>query len=190
MFYETELRQYVRVLPTVFGQDTKTAILGELNENFTKSISKEIGIVISIIEIKKVGDGIIIPGDGAPYYDTTFTALVFKPELQEIVPGIITDIAEFGAFMSIGPLDGMIHIGQTMDDFVSYSKTGVLTGKETKRTLKVKDYCNARVIAISYKNLEDPKIGLTMRQQGLGKEEWMIEPKEDKKTKKKQETKK
>ncbi|MBU1204061.1 MAG: DNA-directed RNA polymerase [Nanoarchaeota archaeon] len=189
MFYETELRQYVRVSPMMFNFDTKTAILKELNESFTKNPSKEVGIIIAIIEIKKIGDGIIIQGDGAPYYDTTFKALVFKPELQEVIHGVVTDITEFGAFMSIGPLDGMIHIGQTMDDFVSYSKTGVLTGKETKRTLKIRDNCKARVVAVSYKNIENPKVGLTMRQAGLGREEWMSEivkkPKETKNQKKK-----
>jgi DNA-directed RNA polymerase subunit E' len=179
MFYEIKLRQYIRVPPTLFELDTKTAILKELNENFTKSITKSIGLVIAILEIKEVGDGIIIPGDGAPYYDTVFTVLAFKPELQEVVHGIVTDITEFGAFMSIGPLDGMIHIGQAMDDFVSYNKSGSLTGKETKRVLKVKDVCKARIVAASYKNVEDPKIGLTMRQPGLGKDDWGTDSKKE-----------
>lgn len=177
MFYETNLRQYVRLPPSDFEMDTKEAILKELNEHVTKSITKEIGMIIAIIEIIKVGEGIIIPGDGAPYYDTTFKALVFKPELQEVVNGIVTDLTEFGAFVSIGPIEGMIHKGQTMDDFVSYSKTGVFTGKDTKRTLKVKDFCISRIIAVSYKNMDDPKIGMTMRQPGLGKEEWKLEEK-------------
>jgi DNA-directed RNA polymerase subunit E' len=69
----------------------------------------------------------------------------------------------------------MIHISQTMDDFVSFAKEKVLTGKDTKRILKIDDICRARVIAVSYKDLANPKIGLTMRQQGLGKLEWLTE---------------
>jgi DNA-directed RNA polymerase subunit E'/Rpb7 len=42
--------------------------------------------------------------------------------------------------------------------------------------LKVGDICKARIIAVSYKDLSNPKIGLTMRQIGLGKDEWNIEP--------------
>jgi DNA-directed RNA polymerase subunit E' len=40
--------------------------------------------------------------------------------------------------------------------------------------LKDGDLCLARVVAISHKG-DDPKIGLTMRQPGLGKIEWVKE---------------
>ena len=57
------------------------------------------------------------------------------------------------------------------------SKEKVLVGKETKRTLKINDICRARVIAVSYKDVANPKLGLTMRQIGLGKQEWYEEEK-------------
>ena len=44
------------------------------------------------------------------------------------------------------------------------------------RVLKKKDACLARIVAISYKG-DLPKIGLTMRQPGLGKIEWINEEK-------------
>jgi len=92
-----------------------------------------------------------------------------------VVHGKIKDIADFGAFINIGPLDGMIHISQTMNDFVSFSKDKTLQGKDSKRSLKVNDVCVARVIAVSYKDIANPKLGLTMRQQGLGREDWVEE---------------
>jgi len=84
----------------------------------------------------------------------------------------IEEITNFGAFINMGAIRGMIHISQTMDDYVSFSNTGTLTGKDGKRTLAVGDNCMARIVAISYKG-EEPKIGLTMRQPGLGKLEWI-----------------
>lgn len=103
--------------------------------------------------------------------------MVYKPELQELVYGQISQITNFGAFVNIGALEAMIHISQTMDDYVSFSKSGALIGRNTKRALKKGDLCIARIIAISYKSLP-PKIGLTMRQPGLGKIEWIQEEKE------------
>jgi len=169
MFYEVTLKSHIRVPPNLFGDDTKESILKRLREQFNTMVSKDFGIIIVVSDIESVGEGVIIPGDGAAYYDTTFKVLAFKPELQEVVLGTITDITDFGAFMDIGPVDGMIHISQTMDDFVNFSKTNVLTGKETKKSLKVKDSCRARIIAVSYKNINEPKIGLTMRQPRFGK---------------------
>ena len=124
-------------------------------------------------DVDDVKEGVIVPGDGAAFYETTFTLLTFKPEVQEVIPGKIKDLADFGAFITMGPIDGMIHISQTMDDYVSFSKDKSLLGKESKKTLKVGDKCRARIIAVSYKDITNPKFGLTMRQPGLGRFDWI-----------------
>jgi DNA-directed RNA polymerase subunit E' len=180
MFYEIEAKSHVRVPPSSFKGDIKVAITDEIGKKYDSFISKDFGVVIGVTDIMNIGEGIIIPGDGAAYYDTTFKLLTFKPELQEVLSGKVIEISDFGAFINLGPLDGMAHISQTMDDYVSFSKTNTLTGKESKRSLKVGDMCKARIIAVSYKDVANPKIGLTMRQQGLGKEEWLEEDKRKK----------
>lgn len=184
MFYKIELRDHIRVPPNLFGLPLEEAIIKRINAKYTGFISKDLGIVVDVPGLKGIGEGIIIPGDGASYYDVLFELLTFKPEMQEMVLGKIRDIAEFGAFINIGPIDGMIHISQTMDDFVSFSKDKTLTGKETKRTLKVNDVCRARIIAISFKDVLNPKLGLTMRQPGLGKLDWIKEEPAEKAAKK------
>lgn len=175
MFYEVDVKSHIRVPPHLFGEEIMDAVGKQLHQQFEGYISKDLGIVIGVIGVLSVGEGVIIPGDGAAYYETTFKLIVYRPELQEIVIGKITDISDFGAFLEMGPLDGMIHISQTMDDFVSFSKSNVLTGKQSKRSLKVGDLCRARIIAVSYKDMHNPKVGLTMRQPQLGKLEWIKE---------------
>lgn len=177
MFYLVEVEDHVRVEPKHFGLPTKEAVEKQLNENYVDSVSKEMGKVISVVSVDSVSDGVIIPGDGAAFYKSNFKVLVWKPELHELVYATVAEITSFGAFMQIGPIQGMIHISQTMEDYVSLSKTGTLSGKSSKRTLAKGDECLARLVAISFKSGE-PKIGLTMRQTGLGKIDWM---KEDKK---------
>lgn len=173
MFYKTELKDHIRVSPRYFDLEVKDAVLKAIKQKFEGYIDADIGVVIDVTDIKDINEGVIIPGDGASYYDTTFEILNFKPELKEVVVGKIKDIADFGAFISMGPIEGMVHISQTMDDFVSFSKEKVLTGKESSRLLKVGDQCRARIIAVSFKDIANPKIGLTMRQLGLGKPEWI-----------------
>ena len=175
MFYEVEAKGHVRVHPTLFNEDSEIAILKSLNEQFNGFISKDLGVVIGVVSIKEVREGVIIPGDGAAYYDTIFSVLSFKPEIQEVILGKVSDITDFGAFIDIGPIDGMIHVSQTMDDFVSFSKSNILTGKDSKKTLKVGDNCRARIIAVSYKDISNPKINLTMRQAKLGALQWIEE---------------
>ncbi len=174
MFYLTEVEDYVRVEPKLFGLATAEAVDKQLRELYSNYYDKEMGKSVVVIEVIHVGEGVIIPGDGATYYNSKFKLLVWKPELQELVFGEIAEITKFGAFIDMGVMRGMIHISQTMDDFVSFSKANVLSGKASKRNLKQGDLCIARIVAISHKG-EDPKIGLTMRQPGLGKIEWVKE---------------
>jgi DNA-directed RNA polymerase subunit E' len=174
MFYEIEIEDYIRVEPKLFGLPTKEAVEKQLQEIYADYHDREMGEVIGVLEVDEVGEGIIIPGDGAAYYNSTFKILVWKPEMHELVYGIVGEITNFGAFIDLGVMRGLIHISQTMEDYVSFSKSNVLTGKSTKRSLKKGDMCLARVVAISYKS-EEPKIGLTMRQPGLGKLEWIKE---------------
>jgi len=173
MFYETTVKAHIRVPPSEFDEDKNKSVLSQINENYNNFISKDLGIVIGVKEIVKIGEGVITHGDGAAYYDSEFKLVVFKPELQEIVYGNISEITDFGAFINMGPIEGMIHISQTMDDFVSFSKSNVLSGKESKKVLKQGDLCRARIIAVSYKSMEEPKIGLTMRQNRLGNIKWI-----------------
>ena len=176
MFYLAEVEDHVRVAPKLFGLPTAEAVDKQLRETYKDYYDKELGKVIEIVDVIEVGEGIIIPGDGAAYYKSKFELLVWKPELQEIVAGIVAEITNFGAFLNIGAMRGMIHISQTMDDYVSFSKDGSLLGKSSKRGLKIKDQCLARIVAISHKG-DEPKIGLTMRQPGLGKLDWIQEDK-------------
>jgi len=179
MFYLVEVEDHVRVEPRHFGLPTKEAIEKQLNESYVDKVKKDLGYIISVVSVDDVDSGVLIPGDGAPYYKSIFKLLIWKPELHELVYGTISEITNFGAFIQIGPAQGMIHISQTMEDYVTLSKTGTLSGKSTKKTLAKEDNCIARIVAISYKSGE-PKIGLTMRQPGLGKVEWIEEEKRKK----------
>lgn len=174
MFYLVEVEDYVRVEPKLFGLPTDESVDKQLKEIYTDYYDKELGKVITVIDIMNVGEGIIIPGDGAAYYNSHFKLLVWKPELQELVYGIISEITNFGAFIDMGVMRGMIHISQTMNDYVSFSKANSLLGKTTKRSVKQGDLCLARIVAISHKG-GALKMGLTMRQPGLGKLEWIKE---------------
>jgi DNA-directed RNA polymerase subunit E' len=149
-------------------------------------------LTVLTTNISAVGVGRIIHGDGAVYQRVVYDALVFKPEIQEVVHGTVCEILKFGAFVHIGPLDGLLHISQIMDDRVEVNETSNrLIGKDTKKELKVGDLVRARIVAISIneRTPRESKIGLTMRQPGLGKLEWLL-PEDKKEEKKKSEKKK
>lgn len=178
MFLTVKVKDHVRVPPSMFDLPQTEAILKNVKAAYDNFVSKELGFVITVLSIGSAKEGVIIPGDGAGYFETEFELLTYKPEQNELVFGKVRDITDFGAFLDIGPAEGMVHISQSMDDFVSFSKEKVLQGKKSGQTLKVNDSCRARIIAISFKDMNRPKIGLSMRQEGLGKLEWLEQQKE------------
>ena len=193
MYTMVKVEDTIRISPEKFGEDLDKVIEETVQKTFEGTMRKQYGLIVVADNIKPLGDGIVIHGDGAMYQKVMFDALMFKPELQEVLDGIVCEIVEFGAFCHIGPLDALIHMSQIMNDYVEVDSTAeMIVGKEKKKTLKIGDAVRARVVAVSLNELSarESKIGLTMRQPALGAHEWLKEPvKEEVKEVKKEEVK-
>jgi DNA-directed RNA polymerase subunit E' len=145
-----------------------------------------------------VGPGIIIPGNANTFHEVEFTILSFKPAISEVVEGEVVEIVDFGSFVRLGPLDGLVHVSQICDDYISYEQVGNrFIGKETGKILEVNDVVRAKIIAVSLGTGRSGKLGLTMRQKFLGKEDWIEQDieneyttKEEKKTDEKEDNEK
>jgi len=188
-----ELNNTIRIPPEYIGGDLDNAADEIVKKTFEGKIDKKNGLIVATKDVKRLWEGKIIHGDGAVYQEVTFKALAFKPLLHEVIHGIICEISDFGAFCHIGPLDALIHKSQIMDDHILIdSENKRLTGKKTKHSLTLGDKVKARIIAISFNELNprESKIGLTMRQPALGKEEWQKDTKKEKKEDMKKEGKK
>ena len=187
MYLISKIEDTVRIPPNRFEEPLEDVAVEILNESYVGKIDKKMGLMVTVKEIEEIGIGKVIMGDGAAYHDVVFTALFFKPELHEIVEGEVIEITEFGAFIRIGPMDGLVHVSQVTDDYINYDgKRGALMGKESKKSLEEGNKVRARIVALSLKgkSSKETKIGLTMRQPGLGRFEWIEEEKEKKKPKK------
>ncbi len=186
MYVKIRAVDVVRVPPALLGGDLQVAVKEILREKLEGRSDKKIGMCIAILDVVDIKEGRILIGDAGVYYETAFDVLVFRPMMQEIVEGAVVEIVEFGAFVEIGPLDGLLHISQITDEYISYDEKGAkLVTKDTGRTLGEGDKLRARIVAISLNERDpsDSKIGLTMRQPGLGKLEWIEEDREKAKEK-------
>jgi len=193
MYYKVRIEDTIRIPPDKFSKDLDTVVKDIVQNTFEGTMRKHHGIIVVADDIKPVGNGIVIHGDGAMYQKVAFDALTFKPELQEVLDAIVCEIVEFGAFCHIGPFDALVHMSQIMNDYVEVdAENEIITGKEKKFVLKTGDSIRARVVAVSLNELSsrESKIGLTMRQPALGAHEWIYAPKEEKKKEKEKKEKK
>ncbi len=177
MFKLITLQDTIRIPPDTFGNPLEAVGKEQVKAKYEGVVDEELGYVIAVSKVEVSPIGKIIPGDGATYHKVNFSLLTFYPVIQEIVEGDVVEIADFGAFVRIGPVDALLHVSQLMDDFISYDeKQGVLLGKETKRRLATGDQVRVRVTAVSLGRAgSSGKIGVTARQPFLGKLEWLKE---------------
>ncbi|MFA5861804.1 MAG: DNA-directed RNA polymerase, partial [Candidatus Thermoplasmatota archaeon] len=164
--------------PNELGEDQDAVAQGLVHRSFEGRLNKKHGFTVLATDIKRLGEGRVIHGDGAVYQRVKFNALTFKPEVGEVVEGTVCEVVEFGAFVRFGPLDGLLHMSQIMNDYLNVDLGNErLTGKETGRFLGLGDKVRARLVTVSLNELSprESKIGLTMRQPGLGKMEWLEE---------------
>ncbi|RJS89437.1 DNA-directed RNA polymerase [Candidatus Bathyarchaeota archaeon] len=171
------LEDSIRIPPDKFGEPLEEVAREQLKLKYEGIIDEELGYIIAVTDIKVSPVGKIIPGDGATYHKATFSLLTFYPKVQEVVEGEVVEIADFGAFLRVGPVDALIHVSQIMDDFISYDdRQGVLMGKETKRKVTVGNKMRVRTTAVSLGHGSSfGKIGVTARQPFLGALEWIEE---------------
>ncbi|MCK5299623.1 MAG: DNA-directed RNA polymerase [Candidatus Aenigmarchaeota archaeon] len=189
MFRIIEFSDKVRVNPEYLSKDTKKSIQMSLAKKYENKIMKDIGVVMSIIDINNIGESEIKVADPGVYYYADFKALAYTPMLHEIVEGEVVDITNFGVFVRFGPIDGLCHISQVIDDYISFDeKSKVLNAKDSTKKLKVGDQVRARIIAISLDKKEVNKINLTMRQPELGALAWIEDDRTQKEKAAKKET--
>ncbi|MDH5482548.1 MAG: DNA-directed RNA polymerase [Candidatus Bathyarchaeota archaeon] len=165
----------IRIPPETFGNPLEAVGYQQVKAKYEGAVDEELGYVIAVIDVEVSSTGKIIPGDGAAYHKVTFSLLTFYPKIQEVVEGEVVEVADFGAFVRIGPIDALLHVSQLMDDFISYDgKQGVLMGKETRRRLTTGDQIRVRITAVSLGRAgSSGKIGVTARQPFLGKLDWI-----------------
>ncbi len=191
MYYLKTIEARIRVPPSLFGSELEDAVRSILRDRYEGRIYKDIGIVLSVDNPKVLSDGTIIPGDSGAYYTVKFDALSFYPMVNEVYKAEIKEVVEFGAFASIGPFQGLLHVSQIDKEKFYYDKKAKNLGsKALKRTIKKGDEVIVKVSTVSLKSTSsDTKIGLTMRPDGLGKPEWLDQKSAPKKVVEKKEKK-
>jgi DNA-directed RNA polymerase subunit E' len=177
MYQVVTVYDRVRLPAQHFSMQLSGGLTQILREQYERRIDRTYGIVLAVWNVEAQGDGLVIPSDGAAYYDVKFDALTYLPQVNEVIEAEVSELVDFGIFIGIGSVEGLVHLSQIANDFLNFNKKiPAYVGKESKKSLKKGDHVLAKVSTVSLKpSLAETKIGLTMRPDGLGKAEWIEE---------------
>ncbi len=178
MFTLVEVVEVVGIPPAEFGKPLGHVALNNLKKKYEGVVDEELGYVVMVVDATVDAIGRLLPRDGSTYHRCTFKLLSYIPEVGEVVEGEVVEITDFGCFVRVGPVDGLLHISQIMDDFITYDdKNNILVGKKSGRKLSVGDDVRARINAISFAGGAGCKISLVTRQPLMGSLKWVEEEK-------------
>ncbi len=178
MYYSMNIEEKIRIPSAMLAMDIEDAAKKVLRDSYERRVFKGVGFVLSVDDVEIQGQGVVVPGDANIYYTASFNALVFNASVNEVFEAEVKEIVEFGAFCSIGPLDGLLHVSQVGGEKFYYDKKSKSLSSRGKKSVKKGDVLLLKISTVSLKSTaNDTKIGLTMRSDGLGKAEWIDEEK-------------
>ncbi|SDJ72718.1 DNA-directed RNA polymerase, subunit E' [Halovenus aranensis] len=176
MYKRVTLRDTVEVPPEHLADVTPDLVKKLLQDKLEGRVDEDVGSVVSVIDVRDIGEGAVLHNEPGVYYEAEFDALTFDPQMQEVVDGEIVEVVSFGAFVGIGPVDGLLHVSQISEEYLAYDEENQqLASRESNQTLGTGDSVRARIVtkSIDERNPRDSKIGLTAKQIGLGKHGWL-----------------
>jgi len=178
MYKRVRLKDTVEVPPQELADVTPQLVKRLLQDKLEGRMDEDVGSVVSVVNVHDIGEGSVLPNRPGVYYEAEFDAVTYDPQMQEVVDGNVVEVVEFGAFVGIGPVDGLLHVSQISDEYLAFdNENQQLASNESNRTLGVDDAVRARIVtkSIDERNPRDSKIGLTAKQVGLGKHGWLEE---------------
>ncbi|WP_137196713.1 DNA-directed RNA polymerase [Halalkalirubrum salinum] len=176
MYKRVRLKDTVEVPPKHLADVTPERVKALLQDKLEGRMDEDVGSVVSVTEVHDIGEGAVLPNRPGVYYEAEFDAITFDPDMQEVADGTVVEVVEFGAFVGIGPIDGLLHVSQISDQYLAFDgENQQLASTESNETLGVEDPVRVRIVtkSIDERNPRDSKIGLTAKQPGLGKHAWL-----------------
>ena len=144
MYKRVRLRDTVEVPPRHRADVSPDLVKKLLQDKLEGRMDEDVGSVVSVIDVHDIGDGAVLPNKPGVYYEAEFDALTFDPQMQEVVDGEVVEVVNFGAFVGIGPVDGLLHVSQISDEYLAYDEeNNQLASRESNRILSEGDAVRA-----------------------------------------------
>ncbi|KAL5561793.1 hypothetical protein UlMin_031540 [Ulmus minor] len=105
MFYLSRIEHTLFVPPSLLSRPLTEAIKGEIEKNFLDKVIANLGLCVSVYDIRSIEGGFISPAQGAATYVVVFTLIMFRPFIGEIIAAKLKESNKDGLRLSLGFFD-------------------------------------------------------------------------------------
>ena len=174
MYAIYEVKDTFRLPPDQFDKKIEDVAVEILQRKYEGTIDKQLGVVVAVFNTRNISDGTIYAGDPATHHNVEFDLLAYMPYPEEVIAGEVTELVEFGAFVRIGPMEGLVHVSQITNEFLTSTRSFLHSYQGRAAGASRGATCLAKISTVSMKNTSK---GFEDRAHheadGLGKEEWL-----------------
>ncbi|XP_047306757.1 DNA-directed RNA polymerase III subunit RPC8 [Impatiens glandulifera] len=131
MFCLSEIEHTLRLPPSLLNLPLHDAIKGELETLFIDKVISNLGLCISIYDIKEIDGGFIFAGHGASTYTVKFRMIMFRPFIGEVITAVLKEADANGVRLSVGFFDDIYVPAHKMLDNSKWQDDPELSGYHT-----------------------------------------------------------
>ncbi|KAJ1442404.1 RNA polymerase Rpb7, N-terminal [Sesbania bispinosa] len=102
MFYLSRIKHKLPLPPSLLALPLREAIHMELEKLFLDKVIANLGLCVSVYDIRSIDGGFVFPGDGAPTYTVVFNLIMFRPFVGEIITAKLLSSDANGLRLSLG----------------------------------------------------------------------------------------
>ncbi|KAL6966625.1 hypothetical protein U1Q18_032406 [Sarracenia purpurea var. burkii] len=105
MFYLSEIEHTMRLPPHLLDLHLHDAIKGEIEGLFLDKVIANLGLCVSVYDIRSIDGGFIFAGDGASTYTVRFRLIMFRPFVGEVIVAKLKEFDAHSLRLSLGFFD-------------------------------------------------------------------------------------
>ncbi|WVZ65903.1 hypothetical protein U9M48_015193 [Paspalum notatum var. saurae] len=132
MFTLSQIEHNLPMPPHLLSRPLPEAIEAELKTLFLDKVIANLGLCVSVYDIRSVEGGSIYPGEGCSTYKVSFRLLMFKPFIGEVLVGRISGYDDKGLQVSLDFFNDICIPGHLM-------QYGTVRGPDGRWMLKTED---------------------------------------------------
>ncbi|EPZ32091.1 DNA-directed RNA polymerase III subunit RPC8-like protein [Rozella allomycis CSF55] len=104
MFHLTLIEDTIQIHPSDLDKEFHKAVNEAINRKYSNRVIDNVGLCISVYDIKSIIDPFIHPSEGCTYLLklVIFRMIIFRPFTGEIIRGVLNSSSEQGITISVG----------------------------------------------------------------------------------------
>ncbi|CAK9193327.1 hypothetical protein BDL97_01G199200 [Sphagnum fallax] len=154
MFVLTVLQDTLRIPPHNLSLPLQDALTRQICSLYFDKVLKDLGLCVTLYDIKAVEGGFVFPGDGAPRFTVDFRLVMFRPFVGEVLIAKLKTCDKSGLYLSLGSFFDDIHIPEHLlqqpSTFDEDEKLWVWNYNGTPMYMDLDEDVRFRVVQVKY----------------------------------------